>query len=66
MVAAPVRLDQVKRPICFAAALFEHQDTHFSALGLLPVHINISDGALGFAGPLEHVACSRACVLWPL
>ena len=36
--------------------LFDHRDTHFSALGLLPVII--SDGALGFAGPLEHVAAA--------
>ena len=39
---------------------FEHQDTLFSALGLLPVHTVISGGALGFAGPLEHVSlCMR-------
>ena len=40
--------------------LFDHQDTHFSALslGLLPVHTIISDGARGFAGPLEHVAAA--------
>ena len=40
--------------------LFDHQDTHFSAfsLGLLPVHAIVSDGALGFAGSLEHVAAA--------
>ena len=38
--------------------LFDHQDTHFSALGLLPVHTIISDGALGFAGPVEDVAAA--------
>ena len=37
-------------------------DTHFSALllGLLPVHTITSDGALGFAGPLEHVAAAAS------
>ena len=42
--------------------LFDHQDTHFSALslGLLPVHTIISDGARGFAGPLEHVAAAAS------
>ena len=37
-------------------------DTHFSALllGLLPVHTITSDSALGFAGPLEHVAAAAS------
>ena len=38
--------------------LFDHQGTHFSALGLLPVHTIICDGALGFTHPLEHVAAA--------
>ena len=38
--------------------LFDHQDTHFSALVFLPVHTIISDGALGFAGLLEHVVAA--------
>ena len=50
-----MRLDLVKRPICFAAAnfcdLFERQDIHFSAWSPLPVHTIISGGATGFAGP---------------
>ena len=42
--------------------LFDHQDTHFSALslGLLPVHTIVSDGARGFAGSLEHVAAAAS------
>ena len=43
-------LDQVKRRLIIK--------THFSALGLLPVHTIINDGALGFAGPLGHVAAA--------
>ena len=41
---------------------FGHQDTHFSALslGFLPVHTIISDGAWGFAGPLQHVAAAAS------
>ena len=42
--------------------LFDHQDTHFSALslGFLPVHTFINDGSWGFAGPLEHVAAAAS------
>ena len=40
--------------------LSDHQDTHFSVLGLLQVHTIISDGALGFAGPLKHVAAAAS------
>ena len=40
--------------------LFEHQDTHFSAWGLLPVHTLIRHGASGFAGPLEHMAAAAS------
>ena len=40
--------------------LFEHQDTLFSALGLLPVHTVISDSASGFGDPLEHVAAAAS------
>ena len=45
-------------PCAWTSDLFEHQHTHFSAWGLLPVHTITSDGAPGFAGPLEHVAAA--------
>ena len=40
--------------------LSDRHDTHFSVLGLLQVHTIISDGALGFAGPLKHVAAAAS------
>ena len=40
--------------------LFELQDTHFSAWGLLPVHTIISDGATGIVSPLGRVAAAAS------
>ena len=59
MVAAIVCLAEVSGQCC---DLFDHQVKHFSALslGFLPVHTIISDGAWGFAGPLEHVAAAAS------
>ena len=63
MVAAPVRLDQVKRPICLAAAsIVTCLKTHISLRGALcqctPSQVI---GATGFAGPPGRVAAARFC-----